>query len=67
MGTTVLKGRGILLVDGIGMNTEMGKIANLLDNIEEEKSPLREIRFTRQNISSIMFNNLCSCNSAWNT
>nr|WP_207733799.1 calcium-translocating P-type ATPase, SERCA-type [Clostridium sp. 1001275B_160808_H3] len=42
MGTTVLKGRGILLVDGIGMNTEMGKIANLLDNIEEEKSPLRE-------------------------
>lgn len=42
MGTTVLKGRGILLVDGIGMKTEMGKIANLLDNIEEEKSPLRE-------------------------
>lgn len=42
MGTTVLKGKGILLVDGIGMNTEMGKIANLLDNIEEEKSPLRE-------------------------
>ncbi|WP_066892612.1 calcium-translocating P-type ATPase, SERCA-type [Clostridium nigeriense] len=42
MGTTILKGRGILLIDGIGMNTEMGKIANLLDNIEEEKSPLRE-------------------------
>lgn len=42
MGTTILKGRGILLVDSIGMNTEMGKIANLLDNIEEEKSPLRE-------------------------
>ncbi|AYE33405.1 calcium-translocating P-type ATPase, SERCA-type [Clostridium septicum] len=42
MGTTILKGRGILLVDGIGMKTEMGKIADLLDNIEEEKSPLRE-------------------------
>lgn len=42
MGTTILKGRGALLVDSIGMNTEMGKIANLLDNIEEEKSPLRE-------------------------
>ena len=42
MGTTILKGRGILLIDGIGMNTEMGKIANLFDNIEEEKSPLRE-------------------------
>ena len=24
------------------MKTEMGKIANLLDNIEEDKSPLRE-------------------------
>ncbi|MDV4149679.1 calcium-translocating P-type ATPase, SERCA-type [Clostridium sp. AL.422] len=42
MGTTILKGRGALLIDSIGMNTEMGKIANLLDNIEEEKSPLRE-------------------------
>ncbi|MGL5380870.1 calcium-translocating P-type ATPase, PMCA-type [Clostridium sp.] len=42
MGTTVLKGKGKLLVDAIGMKTEMGKIADLLDNIEEEKSPLRE-------------------------
>lgn len=42
MGTTVLKGKGLLLVDSVGMKTEMGKIANLLDNIEEEKSPLRE-------------------------
>ncbi len=42
MGTTILKGRGAFLIDSIGMNTEMGKIANLLDNIEEEKSPLRE-------------------------
>ncbi|MGL5354210.1 MAG: cation-translocating P-type ATPase, partial [Clostridium sp.] len=42
MGTTILKGRGIMLVDSIGMKTEMGKIADLLDNIEEEKSPLKE-------------------------
>ena len=42
MGTTVLKGKGLFKVTGIGMNTEMGKIANLLDNIEEEKSPLKE-------------------------
>ena len=42
MGTIVLKGRGLLMVDSVGMKTEMGKIANLLDNIEEEKSPLRE-------------------------
>ena len=31
-----------MLVDSIGMKTEMGKIADLLDNIEEEKSPLKE-------------------------
>ena len=42
MGTTILKGKGLFKVTGIGMETEMGKIANLLDNIEEEKSPLKE-------------------------
>ena len=42
MGTTILKGKGIMLVDSIGMKTEMGKIADLLANIEEEKSPLKE-------------------------
>jgi len=42
MGTTMLKGRGLFKTTGIGMNTEMGKIANLLDNIKEEKSPLKE-------------------------
>lgn len=42
MGTTILKGKGLLKVTSIGMKTEMGKIANLLDNIEEEKSPLKE-------------------------
>lgn len=42
MGTTVLKGKALFKVTGIGMKTEMGKIANLLDNIKEEKSPLKE-------------------------
>ena len=42
MGTIILKGRGMIFIDAIGMNTEMGKIANLLDNIEEERSPLKE-------------------------
>jgi len=42
MGTTVLKGKGLFKVSSIGMDTEMGKIANLLDNIKEEKSPLKE-------------------------
>ena len=42
MGTTVLKGKGMLRVEGIGMDTEMGKIAGMLQNIEEDKSPLKE-------------------------
>lgn len=42
MGTNILKGKGIFRVVQIGMNTEMGKIADLLQNIESEKSPLKE-------------------------
>ncbi|MGL4739318.1 MAG: calcium-translocating P-type ATPase, PMCA-type [Sarcina sp.] len=42
MGTTVIKGRGMLQVTQIAMDTEMGKIANMLDSIESEKSPLKE-------------------------
>lgn len=42
MGTNVLKGKGLFKVVEIGMKTEMGKIANLLQNIEEERSPLKE-------------------------
>lgn len=42
MGTTVVKGKGLFKVDCIGMKTEMGKIADLIQNIEEEKSPLNK-------------------------
>ena len=42
MGTTVLKGKAIAQVNAIGMETKMGEIANLLQDIEEEKSPLKE-------------------------
>ncbi|SHE56455.1 calcium-translocating P-type ATPase, SERCA-type [Clostridium fallax] len=42
MGTTVLKGKGLLQITAIGMNTKMGEIANLLQDIEDEKSPLKE-------------------------
>lgn len=42
MGTTIVKGKGLFKVVAIGMQTEMGKIADLLENIKEEKSPLKE-------------------------
>ncbi|GKX65540.1 calcium-translocating P-type ATPase, PMCA-type [Inconstantimicrobium mannanitabidum] len=42
MGTTVLKGKGLVKVNYIGMDTEMGKIANMIQEIEAERSPLKE-------------------------
>ncbi|KYH35625.1 calcium-transporting ATPase [Clostridium tepidiprofundi DSM 19306] len=42
MGTTVLRGKAKAKVIDTGMNTEMGKIANMLNNIEVEKSPLKQ-------------------------
>jgi len=42
MGTIVLRGKAKAKVIDTGMNTEMGKIANMLNNIEVEKSPLKQ-------------------------
>lgn len=59
MGTTILKGKGIFKVTGIGMQTEMGKIANLLDNIEEERSPLKERLASLGKILVVMCLGIC--------
>ena len=42
MGTTVTKGRGSALVTATGMQTEMGKVAGMLDAIEDEQTPLQK-------------------------
>jgi P-type Ca2+ transporter type 2C len=42
MGTIVLTGKAKAKVINIGMNTEMGKIAGMLQEIESEKTPLKE-------------------------
>lgn len=42
MGTTVTRGRGQVLITGVGSDTEMGKIAELLANVEEEDTPLQK-------------------------
>ncbi len=40
-GSFVTKGRGQAVVTSIGMNTEIGKIAQLLDNAKEKRTPLQ--------------------------
>ncbi|WP_341302705.1 cation-translocating P-type ATPase [Lysinibacillus sp. FSL H8-0500] len=40
-GSFVTNGRGLVLVTAIGMQTEIGKIAHLLDTAKEKKTPLQ--------------------------
>ena len=42
MGTLVVNGRGKMIVEKIGMDTEMGKIAGMMEDIEDEQTPLQK-------------------------
>ncbi|MCK4259198.1 MAG: calcium-translocating P-type ATPase, SERCA-type [Halanaerobiales bacterium] len=41
MGTIITQGRGQILVTSTGLDTEMGKIANMLADVQEEETPLQ--------------------------
>jgi Ca2+-transporting ATPase len=40
-GTTVTRGRGVVAVTGTGMQTELGRIAEMLQAVQEERTPLQ--------------------------
>ena len=42
LGTLATKGHGLFRVDKTGMKTNFGQIANTLENIQEEKTPLQK-------------------------
>lgn len=62
-GSFATYGRGVILVTDIGMSTEIGKIANLLESAKEKKTPLqvnldnfgKKLAFVILIISAIIF------------
>lgn len=41
-GTEVIQGRGTVLITSIGMSTELGRVASMLQNVESDPTPLQQ-------------------------
>ena len=59
MGSTVVYGRGQAVITGTGMETEMGKIADVLANAEEEETPLQRKLGQLSKILSVLVLGIC--------
>jgi Ca2+-transporting ATPase len=42
MGASLTRGQSVMLVTGTGMNTELGKIAHLVNEVKEEETPMQK-------------------------
>ncbi|WP_027622436.1 calcium-translocating P-type ATPase, PMCA-type [Acetivibrio clariflavus] len=59
MGTNVVYGRGEGVVINTGMATEMGKIANIISNTDEEKTPLQKKLASLSKVLSVVVLGIC--------
>jgi P-type Ca2+ transporter type 2C len=41
-GTEVIQGRGTVMITSIGMSTELGRVASMLQNVENDPTPLQQ-------------------------
>ena len=60
MGSTVVYGRGRAVVCSTGMETEMGKIADALQNAKEEATPLQRKLNQLSKILSVLVIGICA-------
>lgn len=59
MGSTVVYGRGRAVVTDIGMNTEMGKIADALSKAEDNQTPLQQKLSQLSKVLSVLVLAIC--------
>ena len=59
MGSTVVYGRGLAVITGTGMNTEMGKIAGALADAKDEQTPLQKKLSQLSKILSFLVIGIC--------
>ena len=60
MGSTVVYGRGVAVVTGTGMNTEMGKIADALTQSKDDETPLQKKLNQLSKILSFLVLGICA-------
>lgn len=60
MGSTVVYGRGKAVVTGTGMDTEMGKIADVLANAKDDETPLQKKLNQLSKILSFLVIGICA-------